>query len=512
MDLFDYMRETNKEKESPLASRMRPVTLDEVVGQKHIIGKDKLLYRAIKADKLSSLIFYGPPGTGKTTLAKVIAHTTSAEFKQINATVAGKKDMEEVVKEAKDLQGMYGKKTILFIDEINCVSETLAPMMLQFLQGKTFGNQKVPEGWVIVTAGNPPEYNKSVREFDVVTLDRIKRIDVQPDFEVWKEYAYEQGIHPAVISYLELRRKNFYRMENTVDGRIFATARGWEDLSRLIQVYETLDKEVDREVVYQYIQHPMIAKDFAAYLALYNKYKTDYAVEDLLQGKWTPITLGKIRNASLDEHLSIVGLLNGKLSQLFADCYFMDAYVTKLYGYMTEYRDNLPEMTLESIYKKAENDFQTAKKSELLTKNEEKVFIRTVDFLEKLWIELRGETGSEDKTENNKAVEISEKDTYERAKTAFATEADSLETQTEYISQTLQNVFDFMEAAFGDSQEMVAFITELNANFYSIWFIRENGSDQYYRHNKGLLFDDRQKLILGQMEELENTMKRGLKN
>ena len=374
------------------------------------------------------------------------------------------------------------KEGILFIDEINCVSETLAPMMLQFLQGKTFGNQKVPEGWVIVTAGNPPEYNKSVREFDVVTLDRIKRIDVQPDFEVWKEYAYEQGIHPAVISYLELRRKNFYRMENTVDGRIFATARGWEDLSRLIQVYETLDKEVDREVVYQYIQHPMIAKDFAAYLALCNKYKTDYAVEDLLQGKWTPITLGKIRNASLDEHLSIVGLLNGKLSQLFADCYFMDAYVTKLYGYMTEYRDNLPEMTLESIYKKAENDFQTAKKSELLTKNEEKVFIRTVNFFEN---------------------EISEKDTYEQTKIAFTAEADSLETQIEYTSQMLQNVFDFMEAAFGDSQEMVAFITELNANYYSLWFIRENGSDQYYRHNKGLLFDNRQKQILGQMEELE---------
>ena len=374
------------------------------------------------------------------------------------------------------------REGILFIDEINCVSESLAPMMLQFLQGKTFGNQKVPEGWVIVTAGNPPEYNKSVREFDVVTLDRIKRIDVQPDFEVWKEYAYEQGIHPAVISYLELRRKNFYRMENTVDGRIFATARGWEDLSRLIQVYETLDKEVDREVVYQYIQHPLIAKDFAAYLALYNKYKTDYAVEDLLQGKWTPITLGKIRNASLDEHLSIVGLLNGKLSQLFADCYFMDAYVTKLYGYMTEYRDNLPEMTLESIYKKAENDFQIAKKSELLTKNEEKVFIRTVNFFEN---------------------EISEKDTYEQTKIAFTAEADSLETQIEYTSQMLQNVFDFMEAAFGDSQEMVAFITELNANYYSLWFIRENGSDQYYRHNKGLLFDNRQKQILGQMEELE---------
>ena len=248
-------------------------------------------------------------------------------------------------------------------------------------------------------------------------------------------------------------------------------------------------------------------------LALYNKYKTDYAVEDLLQGKWTPITLGKIRNASLDEHLSIVGLLNGKLSQLFADCYFMDAYVTKLYGYMTEYRDK-PSGNDSGIQfiKRQKMIFRLQKNHELLTKNEEKVFIRTVDFLEKLWIELRGETGSEDKTVDNKAVEISEKDTYEQAKTAFAEVADSLETQIEYTSQTLQNVFDFMEAAFGDSQEMVAFITELNANYYSLWFIRENGSDQYYRHNKGLLFDDRQKLILGQMEELENTMKRGLKN
>ena len=114
MDLFDYMREQNQEKEAPLASRLRPRTLDEVVGQQHIIGKGRLLYRAIKADQLTSIIFYGPPGTGKTTLAKVIANTTSAEFKQINATVAGKKDMEEVVKAAQDLRGMYGRKTILF--------------------------------------------------------------------------------------------------------------------------------------------------------------------------------------------------------------------------------------------------------------------------------------------------------------------------------------------------------------------------------------------------------------
>ena len=137
MDLFDYMREQNQKTESPLASRLRPATLEEVVGQKHIIGKDKLLYRAIQADKLSSLIFYGPPGTGKTTLAKVIAHTTHDEFTQINATAAGKKDMEAVVKQAKDAQGMYGKKTILFIDEIHRFNKSQQDYLLPFVEDGT---------------------------------------------------------------------------------------------------------------------------------------------------------------------------------------------------------------------------------------------------------------------------------------------------------------------------------------------------------------------------------------
>ncbi len=137
MDLFEYMRSANMEKESPLAARLRPTSLEEVVGQQHIIGKDKLLYRAIKADKLSSLIFYGPPGTGKTTLAKVIAHTTSAEFTQINATVAGKKDMEEVVEKAKDTQGMYGRKTILFIDEIHRFNKGQQDYLLPFVEDGT---------------------------------------------------------------------------------------------------------------------------------------------------------------------------------------------------------------------------------------------------------------------------------------------------------------------------------------------------------------------------------------
>ena len=137
MDLFEYMREQQKETEAPLASRLRPTTLDEMVGQQHLIGQDTLLYRAIKADKLSSIILYGPPGTGKTTLAKVIAHTTSAEFLQINATSAGKKDMEEVIAQAKNNQGMYGRKTILFIDEIHRFNKGQQDYLLPFVEDGT---------------------------------------------------------------------------------------------------------------------------------------------------------------------------------------------------------------------------------------------------------------------------------------------------------------------------------------------------------------------------------------
>lgn len=512
----------------------------------HLRGADGK-YR-IPVIRQRPVLLMGPPGIGKTQIMEQVAeecglpllsYTITHHTRQsaIGLPFIREKEyqgkmhsvteytMSEIISAVYEKMEETGQQEgILFIDEINCVSETLAPTMLQFLQCKTFGNQQVPEGWIIVAAGNPPEYNKSVREFDVVTLDRIKKIDVEADFDVWKEYAYQQGIHPAVISYLELRRKNFYRVENTVDGKIFATARGWEDLSRLIQVYEILGKTVDREVVSQYIQHRMIAKDFASYLALYYKYRTDYKVEDILKGKWDSITLGKIRTASLDEHLSIVSLLNGKLSELFTECYLTDAYLTKLYDYMVYFREAQDSLTAKNLMEKAEADLEKDKKSELLTKQQERIQKRVVSFFENAsglkitGSELIGsdKTGSDSGPAGGGSAAAESEDpssnrNYEFVKVLFESETEAYENRTDEISLTLQNVFDFMEAAFGDSQEMVAFITELNANYYSLWFIRENGSDQYYRHNKGLLFDDRQKMLLGQMEEVENILNNGIK-
>lgn len=218
--------------------------------------------------------------------------------------------MSEIIASVYKLRKETGhQEGILFLDEANCVSETLAPSMLQFLQYKTFGTHQLPPGWIVVTAGNPPEYNKSVREFDIVTWDRLKRIDVEPDYEVWKEYAYKKGIHGAIMTFLEIKKNCFYLVETSVDRKSFVTARGWEDLSEMIRLYEQHQLRVDLKLVEQYLQNQKVAKEFAVYYDLYNKYKSDYQIANILAGSASAEIKNRARNARFDERLSLLGLL-----------------------------------------------------------------------------------------------------------------------------------------------------------------------------------------------------------
>ena len=239
----------------------------------------------IPAVRQRPILLMGPPGVGKTQIMEqiaqecdiaLVAYTITHHTRQSAVGLPFIRErnyggrtrsvteytMSEIIASVYAAMERTGKKNgILFIDEINCVSETLAPTMLQFLQCKTFGNQAVPAGWVIVAAGNPPEYNKSVRDFDIVTLDRVRRMDIEPDLPVWKDYARAAHIHSAILSYLELHPQNFYQINADVDGTQFVTARGWEDLSNLLDTYEALGLQADEELIREYIQHPKIAEE-----------------------------------------------------------------------------------------------------------------------------------------------------------------------------------------------------------------------------------------------------------
>ena len=290
---------------------------------KAYLAKDALGEYAIPAIRQRPILLMGPPGIGKTQVMEqvarecgvaLVAYTITHHTRQsavglpfIRQRNYGGKDVSVTEYTMSEIiASIYAKmeatglsEGILFIDEINCVSETLAPTMLQFLQCKTFGNQAVPAGWVIVAAGNPPEYNKSVRDFDIVTLDRVRRMDIEPDLPVWKDYARAAHIHSAILSYLELHPQNFYQINADVDGTQFVTARGWEDLSNLLDTYETLGLQADEDLIREYIQHPKIAEDFSAYLDLYYKYRDDYGVEEILAGQAKPAVFARLLQAPL---------------------------------------------------------------------------------------------------------------------------------------------------------------------------------------------------------------------
>ena len=470
------------------------------------LARDELGNYLIPSIRQRPVLLMGPPGVGKTQIMEqiaaetgvgLVAYTITHHTRQsaiglpfIEKRIYGGEEfsvteytMSEILASVYRLMESTGlKEGILFLDEINCVSETLAPMMLQFLQCKTFGNQKLPEGWLIVAAGNPPEYNRSVREFDVVTLDRVKRIDVEEDFAVWKEYARRKGLHGAVVSYLDIKKENFYRIETTADGLQFATARGWEDLSELLFAYEKLGLRADREVVGQYIQMPRIAKDFANYLELYYKYQKTYHVEAILQGTWETITSLELREAPFDEKLSVMGLVVARLSEMARNPRRQDALAETLHGDLTVFKEQIaqaaPTDVLANLIWRRREKMRQAKEAGQQDKERRDLDQRAVNLLE----DYKAGLVREDAADAGTAMDL--------VRTWFAQEVERRKALGTETGKAFDNAFRFLEQTFGDSQELVLFVTEITAGYDTSWFVENFGCDAYFRHNRELLFDD----------------------
>ncbi|WP_298016893.1 AAA family ATPase [uncultured Dysosmobacter sp.] len=473
---------------------------------KAYLAKDALGNYLIPPVRQRPVLLMGPPGIGKTQIMEqiaaengvgLVAYTITHHTRQSaiglpfieKRTYGGEAfsvteyTMSEILASVYRLMERTGlREGILFLDEINCVSETLAPMMLQFLQCKTFGNQRLPEGWLIVAAGNPPEYNKSVRDFDVVTLDRVKRIDVAEDFAVWKEYACRKGIHGAVISYLDIKKENFYRIETTVDGLQFATARGWEDLSELLCAYETLGLRADREVVEQYIQLPRIAKDFANYLELYYKYQKTYHVDDILRGQWQNITMLELREAPFDEKLSVMGLVLSRLAEAARETRRQDALTTALHAALTDFKAKLPEAepqaVLAQLVWQRQEKLKQAREAGRLDKESRDLAQREINALE----DYRQRLQQEDISAPAEAMDA--------VRSWFGGEVEKRGALGSGTGVQFDSAFRFLEETFGQSQELVIFVTEVTAGYDTSWFVENFGCDAYFRHNKELLFDD----------------------
>ena len=386
------------------------------------------------------------------------------------------------------------KEGILFIDEINCVSETLAPTMLQFLQCKTFGNQAVPEGWIIAAAGNPPEYNKSVRDFDMVTLDRVRCMNIEADLGVWKEYAREKRLNSAILSYLELRPKNFYRVEADVDGLQFVTARGWEDLSNLMDVYEELGIPVDEEIIHEFLRHEDVAEDVSAYFDLYKKYQDDYGIAEILEGKVKPSVYARIDQAAFDERLSVVNLLLDGVSNVFYQIQREREITDAWYDFLKEYRQKLKNSL------QAKGIFETilAEKTASDEQNEKQQFVSKAqsDRARSLNEKLKE---CAKKIVAEETINIEETALFALAKEPFDAQCEKLQSLENQGIETLEHAFTFMEQAFSDGQEMVVFVTELTITPEIAVFLSEHRIERYETYKNQLLIGTKRAEILSEI-------------
>ena len=446
----------------------------------------------------------GPPGIGKTAIIEqtakicnvgVVSYTITHHTRQsaIGLPIVSHKSyggkqyqiteytMSEMIASLYNYIEETGFKTgILFIDEINCVSETLAPTMLQFLQYKTFGTHKVPDGWIIVAAGNPPEYNKSVKEFDIATLDRIRKIEIKEDFYVWKEYALSHGICGSIISYLSIKNEHFYHIENDIENLSFVTARGWEDLSKMILTYEKLGFKIERELVAQFINDDEIVKNFTAYLELYDKYESDYQIENILDKGASKELINRIQNASFDERLSVIELLVYRLIKEMKTTHQNNQLMRNVFSYLKSIKSqNLSVKELEEALKKRKEILKEESYQPFFDWMEEKVFLL--------------------KKKNTKEVFLDLKQEFEVLKQED-------DKKIHRMQEFLNHAFDFIKNGIGNGQEMVIFISDLGNNEDSVWYLSSYGNEDFFKYSKEFQFREKERKLQSEILALQQTL------
>ena len=490
------------------------------------LKKDEFGEYRIPVVRQRPVFLLGAPGIGKTAVMEQIAQDLSVALVSYSMTHHTRQSalglpfishreyegmqydvseytMSEIIASIYDVMKESGvREGILFLDEINCVSETLAPSMLQFLQYKVFGRHKVPDGWVIVTAGNPPEYNKSVREFDVVTMDRLKVLSVEADYRVWKEYAQERGLHTAILNFLELKKEYFYKIETTVNGRSYVTARGWEDLSEILTLYEEEGMKVDETLVEQYLRNDKIVREFTAYYDLFNKYKKEYQTEEILNGTRSEQTVERARIAAFDERLSLLGMLVDKMMSEIRENMETSDYLSDLFTGLKAIKsaaekqtEGEKSVTVEEMLEKQadarKKQMEASLKAGNLSETEKRKNNRIVRFLEEAKKELYLD-GQKDAL-----------DAFAKVKAKFEKELSEMKTETMKIKARLENLFSFVEEAFAEGNEMLILVTELTVNHNSARFISRFGCDAYQKHNENLMLTERQTLLKEEIAALD---------
>lgn len=470
------------------------------------LSKDSFGEYEIESKNQRPLLLIGPPGIGKTQIMEQIAkecqiglvsytithHTRQSavglpfiqekEFQGKTYSITEYTMSEIIASVYSKMEDTGLKEGILFIDEINCVSETLAPTMLQFLQNKTFGNQKVPAGWIIVAAGNPSEYNKSVRDFDVVTMDRIRYIHVETDYYVWKEYAISKHIHPMILSYLELKPNHFYTVSTSVDGMEFVTARGWEDLSYLLYTYEKMHLEISQDTIYEYLHHEDIAEDVFAYYLVYKKYQDDYGIDDILNGNVSSTIYARLFNADFDERVSVVNLvMDGLLRQV--NVYSFEKHCTDLwFRFLKEYRKDMDSSYLDHV-KRFTSLYRDKLQAELLNTSQKHEYEFVLNNIQKVVVD----------------ESLDPKSRFDSCTKPFFEQKESLEQLDSQLKQEIENAFEFMENAFKNGQEMTIFVTNLTMSAEMALYLSSHTIDVYEKYKQVLLIGTQKARLLDEL-------------